>query len=110
MKVEWLNDDLDQARVVIGHLWWKRCAMVQRREPEEWAEGSGTHWWTFVPSERKFPLWEQLEQERDRERARRDHQEDWAPWPPPRRKSLSWAKIPAVQRETTLTRAPDAGR
>jgi len=80
MKVEWLNDDMTHARVVIG--WWrKHTAEVRRLSEEEWQQQAGSLWWRFVPSDRPvdFSIGRKLGARRSRILEVRRRAEDWQP-------------------------------
>lgn len=78
MKIEWLDHELNEAKITIGHLWWKRSALVRRLDPHE--PQHDACWWVFTYSD--FPakaFSSRLEAKRDRDQAQGHPDLDWHP-------------------------------
>jgi hypothetical protein len=75
VRIDWLNDEMTEARVTKGWLWWKRAALVKRLSE---------YIWKFQSSNRDIDdgtRWK-LNDARDEEMARRRDIEDWQPVKP----------------------------
>jgi hypothetical protein len=75
VKIEWLNDELSEARLFRGVLWWKRVAHIKRTNPLDYRSRR----WRHHPSGNICGESEYVDGMRDAEFARRSEMGDWQP-------------------------------
>ena len=76
MKIDWMNDELTEARVTRGWWKWQQVALITRRADADAVKRYVR--WAFA-SGRKFDHSELVEGERENELERRADAADWLP-------------------------------
>jgi hypothetical protein len=72
MRIDWLNDDLTEARVTRGFWWWKRVTILRGTHPPVWSYPSGEQMLDGA-------LILLLDRKRRRELLRRGFDRNWQP-------------------------------